>query len=290
MQSFYQFFTESVLDLQNETYDASIFDDPTSQKPKLSEVVRNQILLGAKVFESFFGLPKKIVLIGSILGKTYTDSTDLDVNVEVDATSKDYPEEHPVWEVLKNTNGKFVPGTNHPINYHLIFLDDEISEEDKATRFDNIYNLVDDKWEKKTTLSTKSLKKTIEEHKRELEKYDALVMALRRNLVEYETLASSNLVSAKGKLKSQLSAIKRTVKDMIDMVDDIHDKRKAAFDKKLNTKKYKSKNELPENIVWKLFERYKYLDIDKVLREFIKIENLDLKEVIGLKNTLKQIL
>ena len=115
-------------------------------------------------------------------------------------------------------------------------------------------------------------------------------MALRRNLVEYETLASSNLVSAKGKLKSYLSAIKRTVKDMIDMIDDIHDKRKAAFDKKLNTKKYKSKNELPENIVWKLFERYKYLDLDKVLREVIKIENLGLKEVVGLKNTLKQIL
>lgn len=82
-----------------------------------------------------------IYLLGSSTGYQYTDTSDIDCNVEIDRPFKDAAERHEFVKTIPN--GHNVPGTQHPVNY---FFLTEFQEKNA----ENIYELNSDTWLKKS--------------------------------------------------------------------------------------------------------------------------------------------
>ena len=131
---------ESVLDPINKTRCSDIFD----KNDKMLQNVRKFITDIVDKFKEHVNFPlniRNIYMIGSSTGYQYSLTSDVDIEIELGIT-KDQK-----WELLPIVpKGTLLPGTQRPINL-FILSKDEIYDFDKA---ENVYDLVRDKWLKKT--------------------------------------------------------------------------------------------------------------------------------------------
>ena len=82
-----------------------------------------------------------IKMIGSMTGYQYADISDLDINVKTNLDDKQ------IWDARKILpNGNNLPGTNHPVNFWIGGTKDKY----KKKYAENIYNVLEDKWEKQS--------------------------------------------------------------------------------------------------------------------------------------------
>ena len=82
---------------------------------------------------------KTMYIIGSSLGYQYTDTTDVDLHVQVDLSQEKADE---LGAMLPN--GNILPGTKHPVQFYLTTNLKDIENGDNA------YDVVNDKWLKKS--------------------------------------------------------------------------------------------------------------------------------------------
>lgn len=82
---------------------------------------------------------KTMYLIGSSLGYQYTDTTDIDVHIEVDFSQEKADE---LGKLLPN--GNILPDTKHPIQFYLTTNLKDVKNSDNA------YDLIKDKWLQKS--------------------------------------------------------------------------------------------------------------------------------------------
>ena len=276
MRSFKNIY-ESIVDEPRKTYAKNVFDRANTENPRLKKGVREAILRGIRKFEDIAPVVR-YRLIGGILTKQYNEDSDMDVNVLFDVSEGSRKEVH---EKLRaraaKLNGKSAPGTKHPINYYVLVSDEEYDLANQMA--DNVYDLEKDEFEKKATIRPIDLDDYMSEFQSKVSKVDILTGELRRDVIDYAGLKRLNrkeVSNLGGKVKSKLDEIENDIKALISSHKEIRSERMGAFMQKLTPeklRKYGSQNALPKNVIYKLMEKYYYLQFFVQLEKIIGKDN-----------------
>jgi predicted nucleotidyltransferase len=269
MKHFLEFLTESILDPEQPTLSPQLFD--LDEEPRLKQEVRNQIIAGiAKLSKAANVLD--YTLIGSTLTRRYTNDSDIDINVLINATQDDYDSAKTA--AIENS-GKLVNGTKHPINYHV--LSDKSDFDNANESADGVFDISKNEFIRKPIEKPFHVDKYFSAFKDVVKKIDVMKDELKDDLIDYsvlKTMSKGDAESIQKLIKSELEQIESDVKGLSALHDKIIADRNAGFQKKLTAKdirEYGTKNRLPGNVVYKLLERYHYLaflhEVEKALAD-----------------------
>jgi DNA-binding cell septation regulator SpoVG len=175
---------------------------------------------------------------------------------------------------LQTLNGFPLPNTKHPVNY---FARADI--DDKT--FDAAYDLYTDEWVKPPSYTPLDFDPELvfpevwDEAVRLAQSWDIEMGELRRDIVEYRDILHS--LSHTGlrhtlekRLMKKLAKIDQSLNTLIADLKELRDRRHEAFSRDPDTVRevwMASRNWMPENILYKLEERWGYLKLLNDLRE-----------------------
>jgi hypothetical protein len=277
------FIVESIIDPDRKVLSFKIFDFNTSKNPKLKESVISQIQIGLSELAKY----TKIIdysLIGSILTRRYTDQADLDVTVLIDADNQELKN---LKHVLKQINGKLVFGTEHPINYFLVNNQKDYFR--KLSLADAVFNIKKNAFERKSVFKKFNVKKYLSDFKSIVTAIDTHANKLISDLFDYEQLNLADKIELKYLRMKILNKLEDDAIELSDIYHKIKKDRQDAFDRELSPddiKKYGDKNRLPENVIYKLLEKYHYLDflkrIDSILGDDRELTSVEANELVSL--------
>jgi hypothetical protein len=176
---------ESVFDPIQNTRSVELFDENEVMKPE----AKNQIMSILNTWKEQTEIEFEIVearLIGSMSGFQYNNTADIDINLFITLEN-----EEDIWKLRKVLpNGNNLEGTSHPINFWVGTSDDPQATDTK--RFENIYNLLTDTWEKKS--EKKDIKVpyayVMEIAKFFMDGFDLAISETERDIVEVEIYMS----------------------------------------------------------------------------------------------------
>lgn len=272
MKSFKQM-CESIVDEPRRTYAKDVFDKANTENPRLKKSVKDAILSGVRKFEQIAPSLKHRV-IGGILTKQYNDESDIDVNILFDVPAGQRDTVHKkLRKKAAEVNGKSAPGTKHPINYFVLVSDEAYDLANQMA--DNVYNLEKDEFEKKSVIRPIDLDDYMSEFQDKVSKVDILTGELRRDVIDYASLkrlSRKEVKNLEGKVKGKLEEIEDSIQALISTHKEIKSERMGAFLKKLTPaklRKYGSQNALPKNVIYKLMEKYYYLQFFLELEKII---------------------
>lgn len=294
MKSFLEFLNESVIDPKNKTLDPMIFDlSDGDSRPKILPLVKTQIMNMVEAFKQFVEVTG-VHVTGSILTKSYGNSSDIDVTIVTPTKEKE--DDSGFWDFFKTMNGKCAGQSTHPINFYMVFAKTKKDMEKTFQAKDNIYDLVEDKWIKKTRDYTIDVNKYMDDFQDQIKSIDLETMEIRRNLIDMaalKRLPKSMAKQIKQKCETKIKYIERSIKNIIMEYDKIHERRQLAFQKPMSLaqiKKIKSKNTLPENVIYKLAEHYLYWDFVNKLQDIIKDDKVDKDDIVDIKDALSDLM
>lgn len=272
MKSFKQM-CESIVDEPRRTYAKDVFDKANTENPRLKKGVKDAILSGVRKFQQIAPSLKHRV-IGGILTKQYNDESDIDVNILFDVPAGQRDTVHKkLRKKAAEVNGKSAPGTKHPINYFVLVSDEAYDLANQMA--DNVYNLEKDEFEKKSVIRPIDLDDYMSEFQDKVSKVDILTGELRRDVIDYASLkrlSRKEVKNLEGKVKGKLEEIEDSIQTLISTHKEIKSERMGAFLKKLTPaklRKYGSQNALPKNVIYKLMEKYYYLQFFLELEKII---------------------
>ena len=262
---------ESILDPKQTTFSPAIFlASEGDETPILRDDIRQQILSLAAQW-SKYGRILEIYIIGGILTKQYTDTSDVDVTVLL-RPFNEASLENAKHEAF-NSVDTYMAGTSaHPIN---VFVRETYSFENA----DVVYDILRSDWVKHTELadlSSKLLGLYHTQFQDVLKSIDTAKDELSSDLISYDKIQNLNKndVSKLSKqLETKLADIDDDVKQLVNTYNVVHALRKSIFDKSMTLdqiKTYRSKNLLPENILYKLLEKYHYTQFLSQLKKVLK--------------------
>lgn len=257
----------------------SIIDEPQpSENPyvwrdgKINPLIRIKIVDILTELKVIF---RELMIVGSITGKFWSTSSDIDCTVFCDANDETLKNYRKLTRVINERNyfGPF------PINFY--FRTDTV--DDMQTLADGIYDLLQDKWMKEPT-DVDQVEEVLANPKklaaRIAKRLDAQlddVADMTQNLVDdYKTV---------GDFEKQLNLLQLELDDYINSLDSIHKKRVEEFQKSLEgadlgiVQKYRSRNFLPWNIVYKLLVKWLYYKWQAVFRDELKDSELKKSEL-----------
>lgn len=140
---FDQVLSESVFDPIQTTRSPELWDENEKMKPEAKE----QIMKVIEGWKEQMNIPfsiTKITMIGSMTGFQYNKNSDIDINIWTDLSDG-----KGIWVLRKNLpSGNFIEGTHHEIALWVGEAGESAAVDMK--RFENVYNLLTDEWEKKT--------------------------------------------------------------------------------------------------------------------------------------------
>ena len=287
MKSF-KVFTESIIDLPRKDYSKTVFDDYDTEKPKLKPFIKKIIQDQIKSFATKYAPVIKYRLIGSILTKRYRKDADLDINVLFDVPEAEREEEGlKIREALAKINGEFVPDTIHPINYFTLV---DVPTYEKANQMaDDVYDIVNDKFEKRTKPKPFDVDDYMDEFKNTVQKLDFTKGELKRDLIDYNELKEldkDDIANLYSKLRGKRKELEDDINTLLDIKGDILADRKSAFTDDMTPdqiKKHGVRNRLPQNVIYKMLEKYYYFDFLKKLKEIIgddrKLSGREIKQL-----------
>ena len=271
MKSFKQVY-ESIVDEPRRIYANDVFDKANTERPRIKKSVKDAILSGVRKFQDIAPSIKHRV-IGGILTKQYNNESDIDVNILFDVSPAQRETVHKkLRKKAAEVNGKNAPGTKHPINYFVLVSDEAYDLANQMA--DNVYNLERDEFEKKSVIRPIDLDDYMSEFQDKVSKVDILTGELRRDVIDYASLkrlSRKEVKNLEGKVKSKLEEIEDDIQALISTHKEIKSDRMGAFLKKLTPaklRKYGSQNALPKNVIYKLMEKYYYLQF------FLELEKI----------------
>lgn len=267
MKSFNSFLTESILDQERPVHDVSIFDlgEPLKLKPS----VRTQILAGISKLSRHMSI-KDYTLIGSILTRRYAEDSDVDINVLISATDDNM---QMLVKIATENSGKFVEGTKHPINFHL--LNDESDFKNANDSADGVFDISNNKFVREPIEKPFYIEKYMAKFKNLVSQLDTLKNDLADDLMDYNELKYLSHDSAKQlqtELEHELKQIEQDAAGLIDLYDTVRKDRADAFSHELTSsdiRVYGAKNRLPANVIYKLLERYHYLKFLHKIKDIV---------------------
>jgi len=290
MKTFKEFITESILDVVQPTYNVSLFDRPYEDSPSIKSEVKAQILEGLESYRNIAPI-LKVYVIGGILSKRYNQFSDVDVNVLFDVNNNEKDKIRKQLTKLNITfSGKNVKGTSHPINYYIL-TDHETFE--KANNFaDHVYDLLKNKFIKQTPVQNINPQDYYSDYKDAIYKLNLYKTELKNDLIDIYKLSiipQPDLISLKSLIIQKKDEIVQDLKDIVTYSNELIKSRKEIFKKNLTPDeivKYGRHNNLPENVIYKMLEKYYYIDLihklEEVLKEFPHIPYKKLMKLLRL--------
>ena len=277
---------ESVLTLAKDELDPVIFQPNDEGTPTLRENIRIQILKDIDEIRKVLPVVN-FYIIGSILTKNYDVRTDIDVSVQIDAQQVDSISTADIMHLLTNLNGRMAGETAHPINYYVVLEDFD------DTKVDAAYDIVNDKWLKLPKAYEPDVEKWSLKFQETLKSIDIATGAIRRDLIDIEEirgLHTNKIKKLKILMKQKLQHLEELLKQLVSVHRDTKMLRKMAFDRFLTPheiQEYGSRNLLPENILYKLLEKYYYIKFIKKIESILDERNeLELTDVPAIKRTM----
>jgi predicted nucleotidyltransferase len=284
MIRFKQFILEAITDDERETLSKQIFSvvEPQS-KAKLHTKVISQIDAGLKEIEKLAPVIE-YVLMGSILTLRYTDEADLDILVLIDTNENKLDA---IRKKINNINEKLVSGTEHPVNYFVV--SDKKDYQRRSKIGDGVFDIKNNKFIRIPDNKPFDVGVYWQEFLDSVGDIDKLKSELKRDLIDYKKLKQSKKSGVKyirQKLQDKLQELEDGANDLVDLYDKIKQDRRDAFNKDLSDKeikKYGESNRLPENVIYKLLERYHYLtflkQVDEILGDDKELSPEEAKEL-----------
>lgn len=259
--------TESVLDIPRDGLDQNVFQFPEQGAPIVNTRIKQQIIAGVEQVHSIIPV-QDYFIIGSILTPKYNEHSDIDVCCEVETAVNPIALETIV-TLLNNINGSLAIGTSHPINYYVVQGQYDLDKTEAA------YDLANDRWIKEPESISFNVRKFMGDFKSRLSGIDLATAELRRSLIDYDELVdldSSDISNIEAEIQKVISTIEGEVQNIIQMYDNARLLRKNAFAKPMTPmeiRKFGAKNNLPDNVLYKMLERYYYSDLVAKLRSLV---------------------
>jgi predicted nucleotidyltransferase len=293
--SFLNYYTESILDRPRVRLDPTVFElADDGFPPKLQPAIKNQILEDLLHFQRSIPV-NKVLIIGSILTRNYSRDSDIDVTVEVNKEDIDQDTGilgiEALTQVLRSLNGKLATGTTHPINYY-------ITTEFKEENADAIYDFDSDTWIKEPYDTNLEISDYMSKFEDLVSSVDISTGKLKRDVIdvqELENLDEDSIIDFHTILTRKLYEINKAVEDLVKFKKEIKTKRQDAFSKPMTPKQilsFSSKNRLPANVIYKLFQKYYYFDLINKLDQIIINKDKtndyvdDIEDLLGYKESI----
>lgn len=234
-------------------------------RPEVESKVRRlaqKLLVGTKV--------RRAYAVGSLVGYFYRPDSDLDICLVVSASDEMLLF---LEEATKKINGKLVPGTKHPINFYVL------QDLPDLVRFDGVYDIKEHRWVKLPTETGVDLFAVYDQFRADFNKIEAAYGEAWRSLIDIDIMREA--LSRGGEREIALK-IRRRIDDLDDALqelagtyDEVHQERLRAFNRQLELAQlgqnpYPSPNQLPENLRYKLLERYHYLNFLSKLYDLLE--------------------
>ena len=273
---FKDYIKESIIDIPRSTYARPVFDKADTDNPVLKPSVRKQLLDGIKQFERF-GKVVNHTLIGSILTKRYRDDADLDVNIlfKIPGSKAQQEKVHEkIREHQWEANGEKVGDSNHIINYFSI-IDPAIFSRNRAMA-DGTFDISDNKFIRKPKGDSFDAEKYVADFQHKVAEIDVIRGELKRDMIDYKELqglSAKDVDNLSQLVAKKLSEINDSIKSLIDMGDKVMQDRADAFNTPMSPddiRKFGVQHKLPKNVIYKMLEKFHYLNFYKHLVEIMK--------------------
>jgi predicted nucleotidyltransferase len=246
-----------------------------------------------KEFESEYPI-LKISLIGSILTKRYRNDADLDINVLFNVPVDKQEEERTRLSKKylsvsnpDNIQGELIPGSEHPINFY--FITDKETYDDQNKKADAVFDIKTNKFVKKPDDFTFDVSLYIKDFNKKVEELDVIKGELKRDIIDYDELKElepNDILNLQDRINSKLEEIEDSINDIIKVGDGLNTDRRAAFDTDMSPdqiQKYGIKNRLPKNVIYKMLEKYHYLNFYKKCKKILDDGKVTDAEIDSLK-------
>ena len=284
---------EAVIDAPRTTYAPGVFDDHATSNPKIKSSVREMIDNQLKEFSKEYPV-LKVSLVGSILTKRYRNDADLDFNVLFDVPVEKQEEErlrlsqkYLSAKSPEKVNGRLIPGTQHPINYY--FITDPKTHQDQEDKADAVFDYRGNMFTKRPADFTFNMKDYLSAYQRKVQEIDIVKGELKRDIIDYDELKGldkNDVLNLQEKINEKLEEIEQSLRDIVDIGDDVLTARRAAFDSDMTPeqiKKFSIKNRLPKAVIYKLLEKYHYLKFYKKCKDILDDNKVTDAEIDSLK-------
>jgi hypothetical protein len=259
---------ESIIDPAQESENPYVWKDK-----KINPLIRIRII---DILRELKIVYRELIIVGSITGKFWSQESDIDCNVfcDVDAdTLKNYG------KTTRVINERHFFGP-FPINFY--YRNDEVK--DMETLADGIYDLLQDKWIKEPA--------EVDEVEAVLANPKKLAAQIAKRLdIQLDEIAEmvQGLVTDYDKsdlnFDERLNYLQLELDTYINQLDSIHKKRIDEFSKSLEgadlgiVQKYRSRNFLPWNIVYKLLTKWLYFKWQAIFKDELKDKELKKSEI-----------
>lgn len=258
----------SVLDEKKKTLCPEVWDINQSP-PVMQPLAKKDIISRLSILTKDLQI-ESVFIVGSLTGYRYTDDSDIDVSVTIDVSDEELEKYR---DETKKYNGKVLAGTKHPVNFY--FLNTEVGLE----RYDSVYDFVEDKWIKEPSDIGVDLFDVYDEFKNTLRELDDNKAEALRSITDIETLRAAynnggDPAILRYKLMRRYKDLDAAVEALVAEYDEAHQNRLRAFKRysdlaAIGVQVLPSPNVLPENIRYKMIERYHYLDLLKKLQDIV---------------------
>ena len=286
---------ESVIDIPRRIYAPGVYDNADTDNPKLKQEVLDMIDKQIKEFKKL-GPIVQYYLIGSILTKRYRNDADLDINVLFDVPGT--PEEQEakreeLGALLKDINGKEVPGTEHPINY-FIQTNPDVARE-ALEKADGVFDIVNNNFLRRPEPDTFDPKKYEADFQKKVQEIDIIKGELQRDIIDYKVLKEltpNDVLDLQSIVNDKIEEIEESIRLLKQIGDDIVNDRRDIFSRDLTPdeiREFGKSNKLPKNVIYKMLEKYHYMKFYKKLKEILEddkitddeIDSLSVNEGVG---------
>ncbi len=287
--NFNNFYKESIINIARNSLDPTVWQQNQTGFPILQTAIKEQILLNIEEFSKITQI-KDFFLTGSILTKYYSKESDIDVTIVVYPEDIDQVTETKIVYFLNAFNGRLASGSIYPINYYVL-----MTEKDESN-YDGIYDVTNEKWLKTPKAYPLDVTTYVNKFDEVVSKVDLLTAKLRRDVIDYKelnTFDKEELNNIKMLLQSKIFEINKAIESLIDIKKTIKKSRSEKFSRPLSPDEieiFKSKNNLPENVIYKLLKKYYYFDFINKLEEIInKDDKIDNNDINDIKNAEKRL-
>lgn len=252
---------ESVIDIARDDLDPTVFTFKDGDIPIIKPSIRSQVINDVAHIHEITPVLDYYV-VGSILTKKYSKVSDIDVNVVVDPVTSPMVVEAVV-KLIKNLNGTLAVGTTHPINY-FIYRDENAFDTDNTPA---IYDIANERWIKEPEEDSFSVRSFMSKFEVNIKDVDLSTAELRRDLLDFkelDDLTEDEVKDISYLVKNKLAEIESTVEDLIGLYKDYKNIRRSSYKKAMTPKQIRTfggKYNLPENIQYKLLEKYYYSEL-----------------------------
>lgn len=257
---------ESVIDWTRSTLDPDVFNKSGSTynlKPHIKHFLWSIV----------DQIDKKVVdiddafLKGSILSFQWLDHSDVDLLIEIEDDIEDVE-----WKKLQEkadevVDNQMLPGTSHLVQVYLHCGEYDINNADGVLYLD------DRGWAKGPYNLRVNLGDYMSKFQKTVASIDLATGELKRNLIDYDLMKDLPPETTRGikeAIDEKIEDIKQDVEDIIFQYKHIRDMRHKVFSDDMTPKeiaRYGTKNKLPENVIFKMLERYYYLRFMRDLKD-----------------------